>query len=381
MINLTNLLCGMEQSDEALNPAADRRPVVVWNLTRRCNSKCTYCDSSPDAREFPGELNWVESRNVIDNLAAFGVPALLLSGGEPLMHPLFFYIAGYARERGLRLMLSTNGTLITEEVAKKLQAIGFAHVAISLDGIGETHDRSRGGEGAFKKAVAAFRNCTAAGQKVGLRVILAKNTVADLDRILDFIDEEDIPRVSFYHPVPGGRGSNLSPLSPGEVRAALDKIMDRAEAWHRAGKPREVITMDQPADGPYLLMRLEKRDPVLARKAHELLLWNGGGNNGSGVGIANLDPQGNVHPDRFWQTHTLGNVRNRNFNTIWQDTSNPILRDLRKSPRPVKGRCANCRFLNICGGGFRSRAWHNSGDLWAEDSGCYLSDAEIAPAQ
>lgn len=387
MINLTRLLCGVEQSADALRygmghgspaSAAERRPIVVWNITRRCNLKCVHCYSDSDAREYPGELDWEECRNVIDRLAAFRVPGLLLSGGEPLIHPLFFFIAMYAREQGLRLTLSTNGTLITPAVAKKLRDVGFAYVGISLDGIGETHDRFRGREGAFQKAVAAFSHCRDAGQKVGLRLTLTKNTVDDLDRILDFIEAENIPRVCFYHLVYSGRGVNLSLLKPSETRAALDKIMDRVEAWNREGKTREVLTVDQPADGPYLLMRLQKADPARAQKALELLRWNGGGNNGSGVGIGNIDTQGNIHPDQFWQTHTLGNVREQSFDAIWRDSRDPILRGLRTNPRPVKGRCAGCRFHSICGGGFRVRAWQAYGDPWAEDPGCYLDEAEIA---
>jgi radical SAM protein with 4Fe4S-binding SPASM domain len=387
MINLTRLLCGVEQPADSLRygtghgspaSAAERRPIVVWNITRRCNLKCVHCYSDSDARDFPGELKWEECRKVIDNLASFRVPGLLLSGGEPLIHPLFFFIALYAREQGLRLTLSTNGTLITPGIAKKLRDVGFAYVGISLDGIGATHDKFRGRNGAFQKAVAAFSHCRAVGQKVGLRLTLTRNTVDDLDRILDFIEAENIPRVCFYHLVYSGRGVNLSLLKPGETRAALDKIMDRVELWHRAGQTREVLTVDQPADGPYLLMRLRNAAPARAGKALELLRWNGGGNNGSGVGIANIDTQGNVHPDQFWQTHTLGNVQKQSFNAIWQGIGDSILRGLRTNPRPVKGRCAACRFHHICGGGFRVRAWQRYGDPWAEDPGCYLSDAEIA---
>lgn len=387
MINLTRLLCGVEQPADALRygmghgapkSASERRPVVVWNITRRCNLSCIHCYSDSDSREFPGELSWEECRNVIDNLASYGVPGLLLSGGEPLIHPLFFYIAGYARERGLRLTLSTNGTLITEAIAKKLREIGFAYVGISLDGIGETHDKFRGRTGAFAKTVAAFRHCRAVGQKSGLRLTLTKHTVDDLDRILDFIETENIARVCFYHLVYSGRGVNLSLLKPEESRVALDKIMDRVEGWHRSGQSREVLTVDQPADGPYLLMRLAKNDPDRAKKALELLRWNGGGNNGSGVGIANIDTQGNVHPDQFWQSHTIGNVRDNIFSSIWLSEGDPILGALRTNPRTITGRCAGCKFLSICGGGFRVRAWQKFGDPWAEDPGCYLSDSEIS---
>jgi len=381
MINLTRLLCGEVQSAASLrngteNGAASGQPFVVWNITRRCNLECVHCYSDAGSREFAGELSWVECRDVIDSLAAFRVPGILLSGGEPLVHPLFFYIAGYARERELRLTLSTNGILITAEVAKKLRDVGFDHVDISLDGIGETHDKCRGRTGAFEKAVAALRHCRAAGQKCGLRLALTRTMVGDLDRILDFIEAEDIPHVCFYHLVYSGRGVNFSLLEPEETRAALDKIMDRVEAWHRAGRTREVITVDQPADGPYLLMRLEKNNPGQARNALETLRRNGGGNDGSGIGIANIDTQGNVHPDQFWQNHTLGNVREHLFGSIWRDQSDPILGALRKNPLPVKGRCAYCRFNDVCGG-FRARAWQKFGDPCAEDPGCYLNHEEI----
>jgi radical SAM protein with 4Fe4S-binding SPASM domain len=386
MINFTRLLCDVSQPADALRygmghgaptSAAQRRPIVVWNITRRCNLKCVHCYSDSDAHDYPGELTLDQCRTVIDDLAAFGVPGLLLSGGEPLIHPHFFDIARHARERGLRVTISTNGTLLTPEIAARIHDIGFAYVGISLDGIGATHDQFRGKPGAFDKAVAAFKYCKAVGQKAGLRLTLTRHTVTDIDRILDFIEAEEIQRVCFYHLVYSGRGVNLSLLDPAEIRTALDKIMDRVEAWHAAGLDREVLTVDQPADGPYLLQRLAG-DPARRAKALELIQWNGGGNHSSGVGIGNIDTQGNVHPDQFWQDHTLGNVKDLPFSEIWSRTDDAILNGLRTRPRPVTGRCATCRYLDLCGGGFRVRAWQRYGDPWREDPGCYLSDAEIA---
>ena len=188
MINLTKLYCGVAQSADALRygqgqgaprSAAERKPIVVWNITRRCNLRCLHCYSDSDAREYPGELTWEQCRNVMDDLAAFGVPGLLFSGGEPLIHPRFFELATYARERGLRLTLSTNGTLIDRAAAQRIKDIGFAYVGISLDGIGATHDHFRGRVGAFEKTVEAFRHCKAVGQKVGLRLTLSHNTISD----------------------------------------------------------------------------------------------------------------------------------------------------------------------------------------------------------
>lgn len=387
MINLTRLLCDVAQPADSLRyglghgaprAAADRKPIVVWNITRRCNLLCAHCYSDSTAHHYPGELTLPQFFSTLDDLAAFGVPGVLFSGGEPLIHPHFFDLAGYARQAGLRLTLSTNGTLIDKSRAARLQELGFAYVGISLDGIGETHDTFRGRPGAFDKAVAAFRHLRDVGQKSGLRLTLTRHTVHDLGRILDFIEAEDIRRVCFYHLVYSGRGAQLSLLEPHETRQALDQIMARVENWHQSGQTREVLTVDQPADGAYLWMRQARRDPSSAARILDLLRWNGGGNHASGTGLANIDTQGAVHPDQFWQTHTLGNVKTEPFSRIWSRTDDALLNGLRSHARPLEGRCATCRFRDICGGGFRVRAWQRHANPWAEDPGCHLDDDEIA---
>ena len=386
MLNLTRLYCGVTQPADALRygqghgaprSASERRPIVVWNITRRCNLACIHCYSDSAAREYPGELTWDQMRTVVDDLSGFNIPALLLSGGEPMIHPRFFELASYARERGLRLTLSTNGTLIDADRAKQLKEIGFAYVGISLDGIGKTHDYFRGREGAFEKTVAAFRNCKAVGQKVGLRLTLSPHNVADLDQILDFIEKEDIDRVCFYHLVYSGRGAGVTDVDHDGTRAAVDKIMDRTALWAASGRPREVLTVDQPADGAYLYMRLLRENPARAEEVRDLLRWNGGGAHSSGVGIGNIDTQGNVHPDQFWQGLALGNVKQRPFSEIWTQSNDDTLAGLRNRLPLLKGKCAGCRFKDICGGGFRVRAVQVHGDPWAEDPACYLSADEV----
>jgi radical SAM protein with 4Fe4S-binding SPASM domain len=388
MLNITKTYCGVAQPADALRygqghgapkSAAERKPIVVWNITRRCNLRCIHCYSDSDAREYPGELNFDQCSSVIEDLAQFKVPALLLSGGEPLIHPRFFDIATLARSKGLRLTLSTNGTLIELDTAKRLKDLEFSYVGISLDGIGETHDYFRGRSGAFDKTVQAFRNCKQVGQKVGLRLTLSPQTITDLDKILDFIEREGIDRVCFYHLVYTGRGANLNEVDNASVRNAIDKIIDRTKQWVDAGTPREVLTVDQPADSVYLYLRMLRENPERAEEMRRLQEWNGGGANSSGVGISNIDTQGNVHPDQFWQTLTLGNVKERPFSEIWRDTSNPILNGLRNRLPLLKGRCGDCRYQRLCGGGFRVRAVQVHGDPWAEDPACYLTGEETAP--
>ncbi len=397
MTNLTKLWTGIAQPADHLrygmgghgaHRADTRKPITVWNITRTCNLRCVHCYSDSQAQGYPGELTWPEMGAVVADLAAYQVPSLLLSGGEPLVHPRFFDLVDLASAAGLKLTISTNGTLITPEKAARLKEANVAYVGISLDGIGQVHDEFRRKEGAFDAAVRGFRACHEVGQKTGLRLTLTRHTVQNIDRILDFIEEEAIQRVCFYHLVPAGRGSQLQVLRPEESRRALDTLIARVEAWHRQGVNRELLTVAQPADGAYLLLRMERENHPNLEQARRLLGWNGGGANSSGRGIANIDTQGNVHPDQFWQDIVLGNVKRMPFSAIWEgrnQASAETLSAIRSigtlSPAErqhrMAGACGRCRWFGICGGGFRTRAAFGSdGDLWGSDPGCYLTEAE-----
>jgi len=386
MFNVTKILFGLDQPMDALRyghgggasrSARERRPVVVWNVTRTCNLHCTHCYSDSAAQKYDGELSFQEGCKLLDDLAGFGVPAVLFSGGEPLARRDTLLLAAYARSLGLKLTLSTNGTLIDEATAWKIKALAFAYVGISLDGIGATNDYFRGAAGAFERAVRGIRNLKAVGQKVGLRLTLTPQTVADLDAIFDFIERENIERACFYHLVPSGRGKDVVRLDADQTRAALDKIFLRTGELVAKGDPREILTVDNHADGPYAYLRLAAEGGTRAQEAYDLLRWNGGGGNSSGLGIADIDWLGNVHPDQFLRQVTFGNVRRRPFSEIWSDESNPTLRALRNRREHIEGRCRDCRFFDACGGNFRARAFAATGNLWASDPGCYLSDDEI----
>ena len=356
--------------------AAERRPVVVWNVGRRCNLRCRHCYSDSENRAYAGELTTEEGFALLDDLADFGIPVLLLSGGEPLMRPDLFALIAHARSRGLRVTLSTNGTLIDAAIAERLRAHDVSYVGISLDGIGATNDMFRGHKGAFDKAMAGFRHCRAVGQRVGLRMTLTRRNARDLEQIFDFIEAEGIDRACFYHLVYSGRGSAADELTADDARAAVDTILRRTRDFAARGIPKEIFTVDNPADGPYLYMKLREEDPARAEDVLALLRWNGGGLHSSGVGIADVDFLGNVHPDQFWMGHTLGNVRERKFSEIWRDTSDPVLAGLRDRAPRLGGRCGACQWKDVCGGGFRVRAMQVHGDPWAEDPGCYLTDEE-----
>jgi radical SAM protein with 4Fe4S-binding SPASM domain len=389
MVNITKLYCDADQPADGLRyghgpgaakVAAERRPIIVWNITRTCNLRCVHCYSDSEARAYPGELSTKEAKRVIDDLAGFGVPALLFSGGEPLLRPGLLELIEHTTGNGLRVTLSTNGILIDEKVATKLKALGLTYVGISLDGIGKTNDQFRGKSGAFDAAVRGLRNCRAIDQKVGLRLTLTRRNCQDLHLIFDFIEAEGIQRACFYHLVYSGRGNAVDELKPVEVRRAMDVILERTEDFHNRGVKKEILTVDHHADNAYIYLKLRARDPDRAKTVYQWMKWNGGGANSSGVGIANIDTQGNVHPDQFWQCAPLGSVRERPFSQIWNDNSIPLLAQLRNRLPLLKGRCGMCRFKEICGGSFRVRALQVYGDPWAADPACYLTDEEISQA-
>jgi len=359
--------------------AAARRPIVVWNITRTCNLKCIHCYTDSAAVSYAGELSTDECRAVIDDLASFNVPAVLFSGGEPLVRSDIYDLAACARDRGVHVVLSTNGTLIDPDAARRFVKLQLAYVGISLDSaVPAVHDRFRGVEGAFARTMRGFRHCVEAGQKVGLRLTLTRHTAHDIDRIFDFLEAENIDRACFYHLCPAGRGKDLLALAPQDSRRAVDTILDRTRDLISRGRRVEILTVDNHCDGPYLYLRMLRENHPRAQQVLQMLQWNGGARYSSGVGIGNIDFAGNVHADQFSMYRSFGNVRNRRFSEIWQDTSDPIMAGLKDRLPLLKGRCAACRFKSICGGSLRARAELLTGDPWAADPACYLTDDEIA---
>ncbi len=390
MISVTKLLFDSAYDGDALRyrpesarmkhgTSAGHGPVVVWNMTRTCNLNCRHCYMDADASRHIGELTTDEARAFIDDLAEMRTPALLFSGGEPLVRPDFYELASYASERGVRPTLSTNGTLITREAAQRIKEIGVAYVGVSLDGLADVNDTFRGKSGAYEAAMRGIENCVAAGQRVGLRFTINAHNVRELDAIFDFIEEKNIDRACFYHLVYAGRGQSMTEedVTPQQARQAIDTIVRRCRDFEARGIRKEILTVDNHCDGVYLFLKAkaEKNEP-LARQIWHFLTMNGG--NRSGIAFGEVDPEGNVHPDQFTQHHTFGNIRERKFSEIWKDTAGqPILAGLKERKSLLKGRCARCRFLAVCNGNFRTRAEAKTGDFWASDPACYLTDEEI----
>ena len=299
MISVTKLLFATEYFGDSLRYTKEAKfarngvregagPVVVWNSTRTCNLKCRHCYMSSDAKKYNDELSTEEAKRFIDDLAEFNVPVLLFSGGEPLIRPDFFELAAYAAEKGVRPTLSTNGTLITPEVAQRIKDIGVGYVGISLDGLQDVNDQFRGMDGAFAAAMQGIKNCVAVDQRVGLRFTINHHNIEELENIFDFIERENIDRVCFYHLVYSGRGTEMmeEDVTPEQSRRAMDIIIRRTRDFEERGLKKEILTVDNHCDGVYMYLKaLAEGDEALALQIEKYIAMNGGNRSG-GHGVA-----------------------------------------------------------------------------------------------
>ena len=270
---------------ELVHPTPVRRrsgpvkPVVIWNLTRTCNLRCRHCYTTSADVPFPGELSHEQAMGVLDDLSGFGIPALILSGGEPLSRFDFFPLAERARELGFRhLSLSTNGTRVAENI-DRLADLAFDYVGISLDGVGQMNDWFRGVEGAFDAALAGVRACKARGVKVGLRFTITEDNAGMLPAMLDLCDSEGVDKFYLSHLVYAGRGDKNrgEDTAHARTRAAMDQLIDRAWAAVAEGAPLEIVTGNNDADAVWFLRWVERNFPK-QRAEHlvaHLSAWGG----------------------------------------------------------------------------------------------------------
>jgi pseudo-rSAM protein/SPASM domain protein len=388
VISVSKLLCdgtaegdGLRYGDpseaDQIRERRQRRPVVVWNVTKACNLACDHCYAAAETEGAPGELSTAEGKRFLDELAEYGAPVVLFSGGEPLVREDLAELVAHAADAGLRPVLSTNGTLLTEDRARGLQRAGLAYAGVSVDGLPERNDRFRGQEGAFDAAVRGIRNCKAVGLKTGLRYTVTADNVGDLPGVVDLLTDEGVDRFCFYHLDYGGRGGEIVDvdLSPERRRRAVREVCDLTRAYHDRGEAIETLLVGNYCDAAYLVEYARRElGPERAREVRRYLQVNGG--DPAGERVADVDYQGNVHPTQFWQSYSLGNVRDRPFGEIWDDESNPLLARLRDRPDTLAEHCRECQYADLCRGGSRLRALTVHGDLAAPDPQCYLTEAE-----
>ncbi len=352
---------------KSLHYAGDHGPVVVWNVTRQCNLACPYCYIDAASLVSNHELTGDEARSLIDDAATLRSPVILLSGGEPLMRSDIFDLSAYAVSRGLRVGLSTNGTLITQDVAKQIAKAGISYVGVSIDGTASTHDAFRKREGSFAAAIKGLEKARDAGIKTGIRFTVNKHNVLDLPAVLDLLIAHRIPRFCLSHLVYAGRARASMDIT-NELRVQMmDYLIRRIPVLAQRGI--EVLTTDNHADGIYIMQSTtgpHTEDQMRVLRRH--------GGCTAGQKIINIDPEGNVRPCQFWQNDIVGNIRAVRLTELWEHP-NELLSTLQNKKKNLTGRCSACTHVEVCGGcRVRARA---AGDLWGDDPSCYLSDIGV----
>ena len=379
MINISKLYCDLagDSDDLRYHKPQTFGPIAVFNCTARCNLRCLHCYSSSDPTCARDELSTEQAKAFLAQLPAANVPVVLFSGGEPLLREDLFELMAEARRLKLRTVISTNGTLITPDVAQRLAQTELSYVGISLDGQEPFHDKFRQVPGSFRKAIQGMENCRAAGLRTGLRFTITKANSPQVLPIFDIAVETGIRRICFYHLIPSGRASDLNEQAPApkQSRMTVATIVDETREMADKGLVDEVLTVGNHADVPYVLVRMRRENHPGFEQARQLLLSNGG--NRVGEKIACISWDGTVYADQFWRNYPLGNVTKRPFAEIWSDETDPVLHKLRHKDTFADPRCLKCQWFALCKGNYRFLGEDSSDANWRNEPPCYLTDREI----
>ncbi len=351
--------------------------VVVWNVCRHCNLRCPHCYIAAGARPSPRDLDTAGGRRLLESIAAGGVSAVVFSGGEPLLREDLEELVAHASSLGLSAHLSTSGVLLDPRRAGSLRAAGCSYAGVSIDGPPAFHDANRGLAGAFDRALAGLEAARESGMRTGLRMTLTRASAGWIAWVADVARTARADRFYVSHLVYAGRGLALLPdvLDRPGTRRALDGLFELAGEWLAERVSTEVVTGAGEWDGAYLVHWLRgSRGEADARRVEEALRARGG--NTAGEAVLSIDPDGRVHPDPFWRTASVGDLTRE---TLAEVLAHPKLADLRRREDLLRGRCRDCRWLDLCRGGHRARAEAATGDPWGDDPACPLSSSEIAP--
>lgn len=390
MVNCSQLLAFAEtgkdiRTIEKANSVAPRyllryfgvaSPIVVWNVTKQCNLSCRYCYEGATLLPSKDELSYDEATKLMDGLKEMNIPLLVFSGGEPLARGDIFDLFAYARSIGLPFILSTNGTLITQDMAKRIKNAGVSYVGISIDGLEDMHDEMRGSKGSFHKSIEGLRYLIGEGIKTGIRITVTKPNLEEIGNVLDIAVDEGVPRFTVLQLVYSGRGDKFKrwDINKKERRELIGYLVKRAGDLKAIRSATEIVTADNYTDGIYIFNHIKRNNPSAAKDAEKLLLRQSGCP--AAEKLMDIDYKGDVHPCPYWTTKTLGNVKNKKIGEIWVDKTNEFLAAMRDKTSHLKGKCGGCGYKSFCGG-CRVRAEMIYGDPFAEDPACYLSEEEI----
>lgn len=349
---------------------------IAWEITRRCNLKCVHCRSSSEA-EVKGhpDFSTEEGFRMLEDIASYAKPVVVLSGGEPLLRPDVFDFARKGTELGLRMCLATNGLLVDDAICGKIKDSGIRIVSLSLDGSTEAiHDDFRSVKGAFDGVVRAAGLFKKHGIEFIINSSFTKRNQEEIKKVYKLAKELGATAWYMFMIVPTGRGEDI--MNELISKEEYEEILD----WHYEMEKGEDLMLVRPTCAPHyyrVVLQLSRNEPEGSKFKKRTLKFSTGGSKGCIAGqlICLIDVDGNVLPCSYFPM-AAGNVRKQSFKEIWEGSS--LFADLRDF-KSYKGKCGSCEFINVCGG-CRARAYAVSGDYLAEEPFCSYIPRKIKAA-
>ncbi len=359
---------GLEKTDH-ITPATDNESqitdhplrMVAWELTRGCNLACVHCRASSERGPYPGELSTEECLSVIDEIASISKPVIILTGGEPLLRPDIFDLARYGTDKGFRMVMATNGTLVTEELVQKMKASGIQRISVSLDGpSSETHDVFRKVKGAFERSLKGIELAKKGGLEFQINTTITQMNLHLIADILKLAVDLGAVAHHIFLLVPTGRGKELQDqeISPVDYEKTLNWFYEQREQV-----PLQLKATCAPHYYRILRQRAKKEGKKISPKEYGLDAMTRGCL--GGISFCFLSHVGQVQPCGYLELD-CGNVRKQSFKEIWEKS--PIFLNLRNTDG-YKGKCGVCEYRKVCGG-CRARAYESLGDYMNEEPYC-----------
>jgi heme b synthase len=341
----------------------DTLRMVAWEVTRSCNLACVHCRASSLCGPYPEELTTDEGKKLLDDIAALSNPVIILTGGEPLLRPDIYELAAYGDRKGLRMVLATNATLVTEEIARKMLNAGIKRVSVSIDGLNAaSHDGFRGVLGAFDGAMTGIEAMKKAGMEFQINTTITQANLAQIEGILDLAVRLGAAAHHIFLLVPTGRGKDLADqeISPQDYEKTLD--------WfHEKSLTCPIQLKATCAPHYYRIFHQRKNEANAPSPAqsdrHPFQTMTRGCMGGSSFCF--ISHTGQIQPCGYLELD-CGQLKETNFADIWKDSD--IFRNLRDL-KQLKGKCGHCEFMRVCGG-CRARAYEITGDYLAEEPFC-----------
>jgi heme b synthase len=345
--------------------------MLFWELTNACNMQCVHCRAEPSQSRSSVELSTSEAISLLEEIVSFAKPVVVLSGGEPLIRPDWGEIASYGASLGLRMLLATNGSLVTREIAEQMASCGIQRISVSIDGADEeSHDGFRGVRGAFEAAWRGIENARAAGIPYQINTTVTKRNIGQLPQILQLAVERGAAALHLFLLVPTGCGKEIAQeemIEPSEYEQVLEWLFEQSRS----------VAIDLRATCAPHYYRV-----VLQRSGSKPSTENHSGQRASsrpqkgclaGSAVCFVSHAGDVFPCGYLPV-AAGNVRREPLAKIWQQSD--VFRLLRDENN-LQGKCGYCEYRRVCMG-CRARAYAVTGNYLSAEPYCIYEPRRVS---